>query len=1266
MATINDTDPNSNKFFYLTGLSDQFGGGKNTFVVNPTNLIYSGSLISVSVYDSNGNVLPTKVAKPNNSRFGGETMTGTIYVTDINETVKSGIGRIEISSVTLDSGNKTPVLWSRNILIDSTNKTESEVVLFGLPYIDVNAEIHRVPQYPTDSYTLAQGGFSSTAVFPRHNDNGDYQMEFNDTIYQINRTSGAPFSFSMEGEKIRLKNVVVQVFTYTNNTIGSLKYSGPLNTDFIAPIKRVINDSSILLSIPFRTVADILNLTNQDSEYSKNNLVNIEGVTPESDPTKQTSYYKKNFYVLSLSQGSFEVIYKNIPTDVPQYMDTGSIGLKRSFINIEFRDIRALGGSVSTYKIFGKSLNTPQTRTLISEGRVDANEAMISTNFNNGYYNSPGNFYSPSYLSRFWLSNGSVSFYQDNSILINGAHISHTGNSTQTDYVIFKDDAIEPSRNSTYSSPNLINESYWYGKSSIFNNTIDYPNTSFHEAGTISPFNSFVYSQENLLSGTAHNSNPIKLVSNCLYNFSMRVRSGANNTSNSYLYAYFISGDEVTKIGTIDSSFRFGANEQYSNSFFVSNTKYGTIKLVPVSGEWYISNISIKPYQTNSFSPDYFAIKIPINNVVRNELFEIEAELYDSSDKLCYGSNSYTFAYNNVYGLLKKQVYVDPDGVTIRVGSGGGPIGPSGSQGPSGTFPNSGSYVVTASGALTSQTASYALTASYTQTSVATNAISASYVPTASYVLSASYSLSSSYSSMGQITITGSKYSRLMKKISGSITSPITQTAWVSPDAFNVKDYGAVGDGTTNDTTALQTCLIDAANNHGVYFIPSGTYKITSSLILPTGFTGSLRIMGAGRRVSTIMQTTNGANGFYFDLSTGSNGLPGGDAYRNSIDISDIGILIDENVVGGSALTINYGSSSFISVENVITAMIRGVYINQKNSGYGGITGGWKNGLVLVQSWHSIIQDFYALGNVLSYTSGSGGGSGYAIDIQGGVNIEMSNIGTEWWSKGIVVRDAIGSQDFVQGIVLNNWIAVECVECLHIYGVIGEYMGSFWFNNCVLDNGNGHLGNHACVVLDNLDTFNMTDSHLLNAGSASYFADAVVVVNNCSKVSFSGTDFISAWCNYAVRFNGSSYSSVTNCNLEAGDVAQIYLDYSSHDNKICDNTKGTNIHIFDNSNNGDGGGNNFIGKSYGKTTMKTVPAMPTYSFMVDIGPAAYAFKPAAGQVSMASSLGSYPIIGGYDFDNVGNNYTSAYFNIWRTDGANLPATPIRFSVNVYP
>lgn len=59
---------------------------------------------------------------------------------------------------------------------------------------------------------------------------------------------------------------------------------------------------------------------------------------------------------------------------------------------------------------------------------------------------------------------------------------------------------------------------------------------------------------------------------------------------------------------------------------------------------------------------------------------------------------------------------------------------------------------------------------------------------------------------------------------------------------YNVKNYGAVGDGVTDDTTAIQAA-INAAPNGSTVFFPASTYKITAELSI----TKPLVLAGAGR-----------------------------------------------------------------------------------------------------------------------------------------------------------------------------------------------------------------------------------------------------------------------------------------------------------------------------------------------------------------------------------------------------------------------------------
>lgn len=53
-------------------------------------------------------------------------------------------------------------------------------------------------------------------------------------------------------------------------------------------------------------------------------------------------------------------------------------------------------------------------------------------------------------------------------------------------------------------------------------------------------------------------------------------------------------------------------------------------------------------------------------------------------------------------------------------------------------------------------------------------------------------------------------------------------------DIANVKDFGAKGDGTTDDTVAIQSALL---SGNSLVFLPAGHYKITAALTIPAGVT---------------------------------------------------------------------------------------------------------------------------------------------------------------------------------------------------------------------------------------------------------------------------------------------------------------------------------------------------------------------------------------------------------------------------------------------
>jgi len=99
----------------------------------------------------------------------------------------------------------------------------------------------------------------------------------------------------------------------------------------------------------------------------------------------------------------------------------------------------------------------------------------------------------------------------------------------------------------------------------------------------------------------------------------------------------------------------------------------------------------------------------------------------------------------------------------------------------------------------------------------------------------------------------------------------------------SVKDFGAVGDGITDDTVAIQACLNANKSTVGpqptvtrIIFFPTGTYLISSSLQVTSG----QQLYGEGRK--SLLKQTTGLTGQLIDLY----GISG---YCNEVIIENLG-----------------------------------------------------------------------------------------------------------------------------------------------------------------------------------------------------------------------------------------------------------------------------------------------------------------------------------------------------------------------------------------
>lgn len=144
-------------------------------------------------------------------------------------------------------------------------------------------------------------------------------------------------------------------------------------------------------------------------------------------------------------------------------------------------------------------------------------------------------------------------------------------------------------------------------------------------------------------------------------------------------------------------------------------------------------------------------------------------------------------------------------------------------------------------------------------------------------------------------------------------------------DTVNVRDYGAIGDGVTDDTAAIQQAISDEwarislnpsalQQSRNAIYLPAGTYLINSSLLLYPYIT----LYGDGPGKSTIQMSSSGSNPVMRTADslgqTGANIGIGGAVTPTRISIS--GISIDGSLgLAGPVITLQRCSDISISGE---------------------------------------------------------------------------------------------------------------------------------------------------------------------------------------------------------------------------------------------------------------------------------------------------------------------------------------------------------------
>ncbi len=136
---------------------------------------------------------------------------------------------------------------------------------------------------------------------------------------------------------------------------------------------------------------------------------------------------------------------------------------------------------------------------------------------------------------------------------------------------------------------------------------------------------------------------------------------------------------------------------------------------------------------------------------------------------------------------------------------------------------------------------------------------------------------------------------------------------------FNVSKYGAVGDGSTDDTTAIQAACTAAAATRGVVIMPTGNFKITAAIAVAEG----VSVIGHGGNVTFVTNTTNDVVAFNIAGTSASSGD-----------------RADRTTLKGMTITHHAATKYGVVVDNAAFVLLEDVVVDCASTGYGGVLWG--------------------------------------------------------------------------------------------------------------------------------------------------------------------------------------------------------------------------------------------------------------------------------------------------------------------------------------
>ncbi len=334
-------------------------------------------------------------------------------------------------------------------------------------------------------------------------------------------------------------------------------------------------------------------------------------------------------------------------------------------------------------------------------------------------------------------------------------------------------------------------------------------------------------------------------------------------------------------------------------------------------------------------------------------------------------------------------------------------------------------------------------------------------------------------------------------------------------EPLSVKDFGAIGNGTTDDTTAFINTFAAIDGTAAAVYIPGGRYRLESAI---TASGRAFHVFGDGAGVSVMnWSSTAASQGFVMKASSNT---------RDFMHVNDLTFFTAKSSAATVGLTLDYDAQVFVSgstagQERTTLDRVQSRFLvdNCVFTGVSGGLSGWKTGIDMIAGLNGSITRCNFVGWIEGNVAGKGAnypGSDVAMNFRGRGNSYQNGHPVSLHVKNNIVYFYITGANFDQceGAYVDGNVLVACGIPVNFTGPTSSPFAANPY--LVVTNNDTSFFTVGVFATDAADV-RISDNEIIARAEASAAAIYGVLLRSTNAVTQDGSVFANSFVNSATR-----------------------------------------------------------------------------------------------------------------------------------------------------